>query len=90
MQKFLVIVCLLNVPALNPTSATCGFIQVCQCILANVGSIYLASILMFVLHDFCIVCVTTYIVNFILLIACTQKYTLVKNSKSKQRARKVK
>lgn len=75
---------------MNPTSAACSVIQVIECILANIGSIYLASILTFVLHDFCIVCVTTYIVNFALLIACTQKYTLVSNSKSQQRVRKVK
>ncbi|XP_065335089.1 vitamin K epoxide reductase complex subunit 1-like protein 1 [Cloeon dipterum] len=75
--------------SLSPTSLTLSLIQVCQCVLANIGSIYLGCILYFVLQDFCIVCVTTYVVNFVLLIACTQKYNQLKNSASK-RTKKVK
>ncbi|XP_043942298.1 vitamin K epoxide reductase complex subunit 1-like protein 1 [Protopterus annectens] len=32
------------------------------------GSLYLAYILFFVLHDFCVICVSTYVLNFILFL----------------------
>ncbi|XP_046679829.1 vitamin K epoxide reductase complex subunit 1-like [Homalodisca vitripennis] len=36
---------------------------ICFSIVSNVCSVYLACILYFVLHDFCVVCVSTYVVN---------------------------
>ena len=44
------------------------------CVLACIGSIYLAYILAFVLHDLCIVCVATYVVNFYLFYASYHRY----------------
>ncbi|KAG8548775.1 hypothetical protein GDO81_024239 [Engystomops pustulosus] len=32
------------------------------------GSLYLAYILFYVLEDFCVICITTYVLNFILLL----------------------
>ena len=43
-------------------------------VLACIGSVYLAYILAFVLRDVCVVCVSTYAVNFYLLYASYQRY----------------
>ncbi|XP_069134653.1 vitamin K epoxide reductase complex subunit 1-like protein 1 [Argopecten irradians] len=42
-------------------------VQVFTAVLANCGSVYLAYILYFVLEDFCVVCVSTYLVNAFIL-----------------------
>ncbi|KAE8625007.1 hypothetical protein XENTR_v10006128 [Xenopus tropicalis] len=49
-------------------SAVAALVLMTSSIVSVVGSVYLAYILYFVLKDFCVICVTTYLLNFILLI----------------------
>ncbi|XP_053940783.1 vitamin K epoxide reductase complex subunit 1-like protein 1 [Cuculus canorus] len=49
-------------------SAVAALILMTSSIVSVVGSLYLAYILYFVLKEFCIVCVITYLLNFILFI----------------------
>ncbi|XP_067121083.1 vitamin K epoxide reductase complex subunit 1-like protein 1 [Centruroides vittatus] len=43
-------------------------------IISIVGSVYLAYILAFILHDFCVVCVATYVLNAALLFCSLHKF----------------
>uniref|UniRef100_A0A452QZL4 vitamin-K-epoxide reductase (warfarin-sensitive) n=1 Tax=Ursus americanus TaxID=9643 RepID=A0A452QZL4_URSAM len=49
-------------------SAVAALMLMTSSIVSAVGSLYLAYILYFVLKEFCIICVITYVLNFILLI----------------------
>jgi len=49
----------------SPGAATTQVILSCA---ANVGSVYLAYILYFILEDLCLVCVTSYIINAAILL----------------------
>ena len=58
-------------------SANAAFMQIIFCILANLGSVYLGYILYVILEDLCIVCVSTYIINFFLLVIVVSNYTFL-------------
>lgn len=47
------------------------------------GSLYLASILAFVLGDFCMVCVSTYLINFALLFVNLKRRRAIEGMKEK-------
>lgn len=49
-------------------------LQIYLCIVSNLLSLYLAYLLYFVLEDFCIVCVSTYVVNAINLYLSIRRY----------------
>ncbi|XP_025836511.1 vitamin K epoxide reductase complex subunit 1-like protein 1 [Agrilus planipennis] len=55
-------------------SATVNLICYFGIILSNISSLYFAYILYFKLHTLCIVCVSTYVVNFINLISVYLKH----------------
>ncbi|XP_060067856.1 vitamin K epoxide reductase complex subunit 1-like protein 1 [Ylistrum balloti] len=63
-------------------------IQVVTGVMANFGSVYLAYILYFILDDFCVVCVSTYIVNAFILWCAVMKwkaYSSTQKSKKKSK-----
>lgn len=53
-------------------------IRIFLSVLANMGSVYLAYILYFILHDFCIVCVSFYFINGLLLFFNVKHYNYFK------------
>ncbi|ELT87583.1 hypothetical protein CAPTEDRAFT_131213 [Capitella teleta] len=77
----LVFYALQTILGLQRTSSA-AFMQVILAVMANMGSVYLAYILYFVLNDVCVVCVSTYVVNFLLLLTCINKYSILKNQVS--------
>ncbi|XP_050408302.1 vitamin K epoxide reductase complex subunit 1 [Patella vulgata] len=59
--------------AFNPSYVGC-VVQLFASVIANIGSVYLAFILYYVLEDFCIVCVSTYVVNILVFSCAIIKY----------------
>ncbi|KAH9489332.1 Vitamin K epoxide reductase complex subunit 1-like protein 1 [Bulinus truncatus] len=53
--------------AMSQTSSA-AVVQTAFSIAANIGSVYLGYILFYIIRDFCIICVSTYAVNFLMLI----------------------
>ena len=69
-------------------SISAAKLQIFLAVLANCGSVYLGYILYFILDDFCVICVSTYVVNFILLIVSVlkkRKLTYAKRQQSKKK-----
>lgn len=58
-------------------NATAARIQVYLGLISNGMSLYLAYLLYFVLQDFCVVCVSTYIVNIVIIILVLNRYDVI-------------
>lgn len=61
-------------------------IELTMAIVANLTSAYLGYILYYILHDFCVVCITTYVVNFFLLIISILNYRTIRKLNETQEA----
>ena len=56
-------------------------LQMILCSLANLGTIYLSYVLFVILEDVCVVCISTYVLNFFLLIASLYRISTIKSMK---------
>ena len=76
---FVYILFISSTPAISSSSSS-AVAQTFATILANVGSVYLGYILFFILKDVCIVCISTYVINFLLLVCSVTKLRRTVNS----------
>ncbi|KAL5017491.1 hypothetical protein ScPMuIL_007080 [Solemya velum] len=67
---------LLQIVMIFDVSYAVTFTQLSMALMANVGTVYLAYIL-YTMGDFCVVCVTTYVINFALLVCAIFKLLAV-------------
>jgi vitamin-K-epoxide reductase (warfarin-sensitive) len=56
-------------------------------IVSNLGSLYLGYILFFILHDFCVVCVTIYVINLFMLLTAMNRSKIAATLRLKQEKR---
>ncbi|XP_031679471.1 vitamin K epoxide reductase complex subunit 1 isoform X2 [Oncorhynchus kisutch] len=64
-------------------SSRAAFLLVLASWVSMAGSLYLAGVLAFILGDFCVVCVSTYVVNFLLLFTNLKRRTGLEAVKTK-------
>ncbi|XP_055758470.1 vitamin K epoxide reductase complex subunit 1 [Salvelinus fontinalis] len=64
-------------------SSRAAFLLVLASWVSMAGSLYLAGVLAFILGDFCVVCVSTYVVNFLLLLTNLKRRTGLEAVKKK-------
>ncbi|XP_064613124.1 vitamin K epoxide reductase complex subunit 1-like protein 1 [Liolophura sinensis] len=69
----------------TPASAA---VQIGFSVVANLGSIYLAYILYFILQDFCVVCVSMYVINALILATSIIKFKILVNQVIKDSKKK--
>ncbi|XP_071443731.1 vitamin K epoxide reductase complex subunit 1-like protein 1 [Hetaerina americana] len=63
-------------------SSLASRIQFWISLFSNIGSAYLAYILAFILHDFCVVCVSTYFVNLVITVLTYLRFKNLKNHRT--------
>lgn len=45
------------------------YVLIANAVISNIGSVYLAYVMFFVLNDICVVCIGVYVANFFILLA---------------------